>query len=848
MNPGPPADGEIGAPDRRRLERKLALARIVTLWERAWPALWPAAGVAGLFVTLSLLDVWASVGGWAHLAALLLFAGAFGAALWRGLSGLSVPDRGDARRRLETPGAGAAPPGGSPHRPLTALEDVLATGSGDEGARELWRLHRRRALAGVRGLRVGLPSPGLARSDALALRAVVVLLLVVAASVAGGESWRRLASGVAPDFAGDPVAAAVVEAWIAPPAYTGLPPVLLESSGSGPPAPADPEASGTPPGASGPPEAVRVPAGSEILAKVSGGGGLPVLDLDGRAIPFAVVEPEVYELRTAVDSARRMSIGQPDRELGAWRLDVAPDLAPTVAFQRRPAGTRRAALRVDYSAEDDYGLAAVTLEIRLAATGRLREIEFVLPGPDVRTHEDTVYRDLTPHAWAGLPVRLRLRADDRTGRSGFSETFDVTLPERRFRHPVARAVVEQRKRLASEPGALRDIARALGAIADGVAAGAAERRGDYAAFLALNSARRRLERGAAPGGSGEEVVNDVRRMLWETALRIEDGALSVSEREVRALEQALLEALARDAPSREIERLMNELREALDRYLQALAQQALRAGEDTAELQGTENDVLSLTRDDLQRLLDRARELSRTGSRDAARELLSQLRGILENLRAGVTSDRQRDAQRQGQRTLRDLGDLTMRQQQLLDRSFRRTQRGMQGADDLPGPGQRGARTMPDARADARVQDSLRRMLGEIMRRLGENGGDIPEALGEGELSMRAARDALSRDRDDEAIGPQTRALDQLREGAGAIMQRMLDDIGMDDGPMGDDVDPLGRPMPGARVGLGDDVEVPDKASLRKAGEILGELRRRAGQRTRPRPELDYIDRLLRRF
>ena len=845
MNPGPPADGEIGARDRRRVGRKLALARAVVLWERLWPALWPAAGIAGLFVALSLLNVWASVGGWVHLAALLLFAGAFGAALWRGLSGLSFPDRGDARRLLETPGTPAA---GLLHRPLTALEDTLATDDGDDGARALWRLHRRRALAGVRGLRIGVPSPGLARSDVLALRAVVVLLLVVAVAVAGGESGRRLASGMVPGFAGDRAAAAVVEAWIAPPAYTGLPPVLLDPSGSGPPAPADPDTSGAPPDASGSPQTVRVPAGSEVLAKVSGGGGPPVLDLDGRAIPFAMVEPEVYELRAPVDSARRMAIGQPDRELGVWELDIVPDMAPTVAFEGRPAGTRRAALRVDYSAGDDYGLAAVTLEIRLAATGRLHEIGFVLPGPDVKTHQDTVYRDLTPHAWAGLPVRLRLRADDRTGRSGFSETFDVTLPERRFRHPVARAVIEQRKRLASEPEALRDIARALGAIASGVAAGATERHDDYGAFLALNSARRRLERGAVPGKSEEEVVDDVRRMLWDTALRIEDGALSVSEREVRALEQALLEALARDAPSQEIERLMNELREALDRYLQALAQQALQAGEDTAELRGTENDVLSLTRDDLQRLLDRARELSRAGSRDAARELLSQLRDILENLRAGVMSDRQRDARRRGQQTLRDLGDLMTRQQQLLDRSFRRTQRGMQGTDDAPGSGRRGARTMPDARADARVQDSLRRMLGEVMRRLGENDGNIPEALGEGELSMRAARDALSRDRNDEAIGPQTRALEQLREGAGAVMQRMLSDIGMDDGPMGDDVDPLGRPMPGASAGPGDDVEVPDKASLRRAGEILGELRRRAGQRTRPPPELDYIDRLLRRF
>ena len=156
---------------------------------------------------------------------------------------------------------------------------------------------------------------------------------------------------------------------------------------------------------------------------------------------------------------------------------------------------------------------------------------------------------------------------------------------------------------------------------------------------------------------------------------------------------------------------------------------------------------------------------------------------------------------------------------------------------------------MPEARADAGVQEALRRMLGEIMRRLGENGGDIPEALGEGELSMRAAREALVRNRNDQAIGPQTNALESLRAGAGAIMQQMLSDIGMDDGPMGgDDVDPLGRPMQGAGIDTGDNVKVPDKASLQKAREILDELHRRAGQRTRPPPELDYIDRLLKRF
>ena len=802
----------------RALGRKFLITRIVLFWERLWLALWPAVGVAGLFVALSLLDVWTLVTGWVHVVALLAFAGAVGGALWRGLSGLSMPDGEDARRRLETQSELL-------HRPLTTLEDTLATASNDEGTRELWRLHRRRALASVRRLRIGFPSPGLARFDARALRAAVALLVIIGGSVAGGESWQRLASGVAPSFADERVVAATIEAWVAPPTYTGLPPVLLKQ-----PEPADPEAPETPRSL----ETIQVPAGSELLAKVNGGRGLPALSLDQRAVPFTMVEADVYELRTAIDSARHMVISQSDQELGAWRLDIVPDLAPTIAFNGLPVETQRAALRIDYSADDDYGLAAVRLEIRLAETDKLEEIEFVLSGPSVRTSNDTVYQDLTPHAWAGLPVHVRLRADDQMGQSGFSETFDITLPERRFRHPVAKAIIEQRKRLASEPEARQDIARALGAIA----AAPGDYYDDYVAFLTLNSARRRLER-----AGGDAVVNDVRQMLWDTALRIEDGALSIAEREVRMLEQALLEALARDAPPHEIERLMNELEEALDRYLQALAQQALQAAEDTAGLQAIESDILSLSRDDLQRLLDRARELSRMGSKEAARELLSQLRDILENLRAGVMSSQQREAQRQGQRNLRDLGELMMRQQQLLDRSFRRAQRDMQG------PGQRGRQPMPGARADAGVQEALRRMLGEIMRRLGENGGDIPEALGEGELSMRAAREALARDRNDQAIGPQTNALESLRAGAGAIMQQMLSDIGMDDGPMGDDdVDPLGRPMQGAGIDTGDNVKVPDKASLQKAREILDELHRRASQRTRPPPELDYIDRLLKRF
>lgn len=69
------------------------------------------------------------------------------------------------------------------------------------------------------------------------------------------------------------------------------------------------------------------------------------------------------------------------------------------------------------------------------------------------------------------------------------------------------------------------------------------------------------------------------------------------------------------------------------------------------------------------------------------------------------------------------------------------------------------------------------------------------------------------------------------------------DEFGDEDG------DIFGRkPGDGTRgFGVGQ-VEIPDRMELRRAQEILEELRRRAGERDRPSRELQYIDRLLNQF
>ena len=132
------------------------------------------------------------------------------------------------------------------------------------------------------------------------------------------------------------------------------------------------------------------------------------------------------------------------------------------------------------------------------------------------------------------------------------------------------------------------------------------------------------------------------------------------------------------------------------------------------------------------------------------------------------------------------------------------------------------------------------------MRLLGENGVPIPRAMGEAELSMRDARDALGSGQPGQALDPQTNALDQLRQGGQAMMQEMQQMLGQNPGPgqqgqqgqqfgqSPTDRDPLGRSM----FNRGDadmfGPEVPDDLDLGRARSIMEELHRRASQRHRP--------------
>jgi uncharacterized protein (TIGR02302 family) len=822
-----------------RLAFRMRLARAALLWERIWPAVWPALCTLGVLVAVALFDLLPGLPGSAHAAVLALFAVAFAAAIGWGLRSArrgGWPNIKAARRRIEQAS-------GLPHRPLHALSDRPSAAL-DEDARLLWSAHQRRMAAMLRRLRVGWPAAGLARRDPWGVRAILTILLLLAVLDAGAD-WRdRALRAFRPSFAASAAASASsFEVWISPPEYTGLAPQFLRADVT---------------------DTVPVAAGSTLLGQVHGGGEIPLLVIDETRENFTAIDKQNFKIERQLTGGKELSLRQGGNLIGRWSIEIVPDNPPTIAFADSPAATARAALRLDFRATDDYGVASTKALIRVPESGppgagssETIELDLPLPSLNPKEAEATSYHDLTSHPWAGLLVEIRLVALDGLGQTAESDPVRMILPEREFRHPVARAIIDQRKELAKDARSAESVAEILGDLNSRPALF----RDDSVVYLGLRVAQQRLRADA-----GKESVVAVSQLLWDTALRIEDGNLSLAERDLRRLQQKLQDALAKGAPDEEIEHLMQELREALDRYLQAMAEEMRRTP--PGEEQPIDPSQV-LTGRDLQRMLDRAREMARSGARDQARELLSQLQQMLENLRMAQPGQMQQQGASQAEQMMRDLQQLMQRQQQLLDRSFRaRSKQGDVGEPNRNGqpqagqPGEQGESGEMGEMGDAAgQQEALRGMLGEMMRRLGEGAGNIPEPFGRAERSMRDASGALGRGHPGEAISPQTDALDQLQQAARDLAQQLQNQLGSGwgkpDGEVGAadragreriERDPLGRPASNNGTYDRGDVKIPDENNLQKSRRILDELRRRAGERTRPEIELDYIDRLLKRF
>jgi uncharacterized protein (TIGR02302 family) len=807
----------------RRIRWRVQFVYLVMLFEILWSSLWPAMGFVGLYLALSFFDLWLALPGILQFCALVITFGLSGWSFWREIKRHRWPQERDALRRLETASALS-------HRPLSSLFDDLLGDGSDQATTALWREHRRTQLISLRGIQADGPKSDLPERDPMALRVLVSLILVVSFFFAGNDWPNRFGLAFQPTLSFSKSGASEVTAWVNPPDFTGLAPIFL-----------DPERTDLN-------RTHAVPQNSTLVLRISKARGVPALTLPVKSakVLATLSESEVHEINHTLVHTGIYALKDRGRKLGAWRFSVTPDAVPFAAFEKPPLETVDNALSIAFTLHDDYGIdkAQVHFEIKSdiaqseagdpvqdaeKADVKFFDIDLPLPSSAPKTVSERADFNLTAHPFAGLAVTGQIHVVDLGGQEGVSEVVQLTLPERQFFEPLALALVEQRRNLVRDPSDWAHVMRAMEALTL-----APERFfDDLTVYIGLRTAYWQLDRIMPERRSQIMPTVD---LLWDLALHIEDGNLSLAERELRAIAEALMEALARGASMDEIQRLLQRYQQALERYLAALAEDAL--AEQQEGIEPPPGDGQSVEQQDLLDLLKAIEELARTGDRSAAREMVAQLQRMLENMTmsaaAGMNGPESDLAEQ-----IEGLSDLIGKERALMDETLRRSQEKGGGSDTLF-PGLAGE------------QSGLKDELAGVKPSLSEDKDKTKagQALDEAAEAMEEAEGALKSGDTRYALHAQKRSIDAMREAAQAMAEELMQSMQARgaQGQDGPDLDPLGREEGKGGAGFGDHIKVPDERDLQRAREILEELQNRASDPTRPELELEYLERLLKRF
>ena len=878
--------------------RKVRLSNIALFFERLWPRTWWLLSLFAAYAALSFAGVWPLIPALLHQLIIAAFAAAAVAAIVYAVR-VPWPSREEAIRRIERRS-------GVAHRPASSYEDTLSVQSGNAGTRELWRAHRERLKRAIAALRVGNPSPRADRADPLALRVVPVLLLLPAILLASGSLWDRLASSLrfGESAGGNAVR---VDAWVTPPPYTALPPVLL-ADGAGQASKHD-EASAV--------KMMEVPEHSLLTFRALGLGGAPVsleVMTDGAekaetiagSTPRSGDKNDVSEVRFELKRPARIKALAGSRHLGQWTFDVTPDQVPKITLDKDMTRTPRGSLKLSYKAEDDYGIVGAVARVRQAAqkpgdpakswarrpplTGPRLPVErppvltLKVPQPGAKALAASTLLEMAEHPFAGQRVELWLEATDAGGNTGKSAAVEIIMPARRFTKPLARAVIEQRRYLSEDSRNRAHVARAL----DALTLEPEDFFEDTAIYLGLRSVYHRLERDGSRAALNESVVQ-----LWQLALKIEDGKLSDAEKALKDVQDKLSDALKKGADDKEIQALIAELKAKINDYLKEMQKNAEK-DQKNGEPGEDEQDTQELGQKDLDQMMQDLERNAKEGSREEAEKMLSDLRELMDRLQASTPESRaEQQRAKDMMKKLNKLDDLAGKQQQLMDDTFDQSRKqgseleggeqqdqsgdnsntgkqgkqgkGQQKSQQNGSPQQGGetgelsqgeqnsgdpsSRSRDSENALKQRQADLRNQLNQLKKELNELGAGDPEKLGKAEEKMGEAENSLEQKDFESAAQEQAQALDQMRQAGKDMAQQMQKNAQQKLGRGGDTPrDPLGRPQRSEGPDLGTGVKVPDAFEAQRAREILDELRRRSGEALRPPSELDYIDRLLKRF
>lgn len=793
----------------------LAWSFISLLAERLWARLWAFSTVIMFFGALAAAGLVFKAGKTGHAVILALFVlFALFTLLFTGRR-FRLPRRAHVERRIERES-------GLKHRPLAMIHDRPEPGTPDAAAK-LWYAEQAAVAKLFTRLKIWRPRPRVYKQDKYGLRFAAMACLAVSLVIAQGKALDRIKAALTPPPVFQlPQTQIAMDVWIEPPEYTHAAPVFLATAQTG--RNADAEA--------------RVPAGSLLKLRVAGPKKAPHLRYNDQKIgTFAEAGPKSFTFEMPLTESGTMEIrrGWWQSPLGSWDVEIIPD-GPAELKILSVDAAERAALKITYTARDDYGVQG--LKAVIAPSPDVPDepwhetiiLDLPFSGKETREAEQHIV-DLAEHTMAGVPVTISLTATDEAGNHAESNIEYTVLPERQFKNPSAILINNERKRLIrfSDPLTYRITAPRLASLANRPAL----IKEDMRVFLGLVVVIKRLIY-----SPHDDQIPGIRSLLWHLALRLEDGGLQLAKQELRDALQRLKQALNdKNISEEKLQELNDDVNRKTQQYMQELAKEMKQR----MQQQGGDQKQPEISPELAQKLMEKMdmsemKELMEQMQHGDSREQMQAMTEYMQKMLDALDPDNAMGQQDQKKlENLQKMEDLIRDQQQLMDKTGKMEPR-------------------QEAGEEAGEQGRIRKELGDVMREMGENMPEVPEQFGDADQEMRKSQQQLGGGKPDESLPHQKKALDKLQEGQEEAMQQFADQMkqmimmgsggkGNDTGNYGEGFDPLGRE--GNKNINRSDVKIPDEKERRRVQEIIQELRGRSNDWQRPREERQYIDRLL---
>ena len=226
--------------------------------------------------------------------------------------------------------------------------------------RRCGRLTASACLGSIAKLKPSWPAPRTDREDPYAIRAALLLGVVAAALAAGGNLSDRLRAAFTPAATSAP-ALLRLDAWVTPPVYTGIAPIVLADGSEKVGAGAESF------------RALSVPERSELIVRTHAPQGETVsltTSRDGTAEAKMVAPKKggsegLVEFNVALTEPLSAAVEIGGQTVSKWRFELIEDTAPTINLMGSPTTTPRGALRLVFRADDDNGVASAEARFAL---------------------------------------------------------------------------------------------------------------------------------------------------------------------------------------------------------------------------------------------------------------------------------------------------------------------------------------------------------------------------------------------------------------------------------------------------------------------------------------------------